>query len=116
MSGRSADLGDQKFAIESATRTDGTSFDGKYSITGTTAEGQPYSGSLDVRKDGEGYDFTWKTDKTLSGFGTWRGSYAAVGFGGPQCSFALYDIAGNSLDGYWGGQKQITFGKESAKR
>ena len=56
MSGRSANWSDQKFAIESATRTEGNSFDGKYSITGTTAEGQPYSGSLDVKKDGEGYD------------------------------------------------------------
>jgi len=116
MSGRAAAFGDQKFAIENVTRTEGTSFDGKYSITGTTAEGQAYSGSLDIKKDGEGYDFLWKTDKTLAGFGMWRGSFAAVGLGGPQCSFAFYDIAGNSLDGYWGGQKQIMFGKESAKR
>ena len=116
MSGRSANFGDQKFAIENATRGEGTSFEGKYSVTGTTEDGKPYSGTLETKKDGEGHDFLWKTDKPLAGFGTWRGSYAAVGFGGTQCSFALYDISGNTLDGYWGGQKQIMLGKETAKR
>ena len=116
LSGRSAMWGDQKFAIENATRTEGTTFEGKYSVTGTTADGKPYSGSLETKKDGEGYVFLWKTDRSFGGFGIWRGNVAAVSFGGPQCSFALYDINGNTLDGFWGGQKQITFGKETAKR
>ena len=116
MTGRSAMWGDQKFAIENATRTEGATFEGKYSVTGTTAEGRPYSGSLEIKKDGDGYVFVWKTDKQLAGFGIWRGGTAAVSFGGPQCSFAVYDISGNTLDGFWGGQKQLTFGKETAKR
>jgi hypothetical protein len=116
LDGRIATWGDQKFGIEKATRTEGTGFDGKYSLTGTTAQGQPYSGSLEIKKQGEGYLFLYKTDHQFGAFGTWRGSVASASFGGPQCSFALYDINGNTLDGFWGGQKQITFGKETAKR
>ena len=116
LDGRSAAWGDQKFGVENAARTEGTGFEGKYSITGTTAAGKAYSGSLEVKKQGEGYLFLWRTDHQFGGFGTWRGSVAAVSFGGPQCSFALYDISGNTLDGFWGGQKQITLGKETAKR
>lgn len=116
LSGRSAMFGDQKFAIENATRTEGTTFEGKYSVTGTTVDGHAYSGTLETKKNGEGYVFLWKTDRSFGGFGIWRGNVAAVSFGGPLCSFALYDISGNTLDGFWGGQKQITFGKETAKR
>lgn len=116
LNGRSAIWGDKKFAIENAARTAGSNFEGKYSLTGITADGKPYSGSLEIKKQGDGYVFLWKTDKQFGGFGTWRGSYAAVSFGGPQCSFVLYDISGNTLDGYWGGQKQVTLGKETAKR
>ena len=116
LSGRSAMFGDQKFAIEIATRIAGTTFEGKYSVTGTTVDGHSYSGTLETKKNGEGYVFQWKTDHPFAGFGIWRGNVAAVSFGGPQCSFALYDISGNTLDGFWGSQKQITFGKETAKR
>ena len=116
LDGRSANFGEQKFGLENATRTEGSSFEGKYNVTGTTADGKSYSGSLETKKQGDGYVFLWKTDHQFGGFGTWRGSYAAVSYGGPQCSFALYDISGNTLDGYWGGQKQITFGRETAKR
>jgi hypothetical protein len=117
LDGRIARLGDTQFAIEKATRAEGDSFAGKYTLTGTTADGKPYSGTLETRKDGEGYDFIWKTDKPFGGFGIWRGTTAAVSFGGPQCSFAYFDILSSSnLEGFWGGQKQINFGKESAKR
>lgn len=116
LDGRITMWGEEKFAIEKAVRTEGTTFVGKYSVTGTTAEGKPYSGTLETRKDGDGYDFIWKLDKPNVGFSFWKGSVAAVSFGGPQCSFALYDILSNgSLDGDWGGQKQVTFGKETAK-
>jgi hypothetical protein len=117
LDGRRAAFGENAFGIEKATRTEGDTFAGKYAITGTTADGQPYAGTLETKKDGEGYDFIWKTDKPLAGFGIWRGTAAAVGFGGPQCSFAYYDIlSSTSLEGFWGSPKQITFGKESAKR
>jgi hypothetical protein len=117
LDGRIARWGEDKFAIEKATRSEGTTFVGKYSITGTTADGNPYTGTLEIKKDGAGYDFDWKTDKPLVGFAFWKGSVTAVTFGGPQCSFALYDITSNGgLEGDWGSQRQVTFGKETAKR
>ena len=117
LDGRTVLFGASKFGMEKGEQTEGNTFVGKYSITGTTAEGQPYSGSATVTKDGEGYDFAWNTDKKVVGFAMWRGSTAAVTFGGNDCGFALYDISGaGNLDGFWGGQKQVTFGKETAKR
>lgn len=117
LDGRTARWGADKFGIEKAERTEGTTFAGKYSVTGTTDDGQPYSGTMLITKDGDGYDVEWNTGQRQVGFAIWRGSAAAVTFGGPDCGFAFYDISSNgSLDGFWGGQKQITFGKETAKR
>ena len=65
LDGRIAGFGDSKFSIEKATRTEGDSFAAKYSVTGTSQDGQPYSGTLETRKDGEGYDFIWKTTKPI---------------------------------------------------
>jgi len=117
LDGRSVLWGEEKFGMEKAVRVEGTGFVGKYMVTGTAADGKTYLGSLAIVKDGAGYDFSWLTDKPQVGFGIWRGSYAAVSFGGHQCGFALYDIQSNgSLEGNWGGQKQVTFGTETAKR
>ncbi len=117
LDGKVAKWGETTFGTEKATRTEGHGFVGKYSITGQGNDGKDYSGTLSITKDGAGYDFEWKTDKPLVGFGIWKGSTAAVSFGGPQCSFALYDIQSNgNLEGDWGGQKSVTFGKETAKR
>jgi hypothetical protein len=116
LDGRTARWGEEAFSLERSTRIEGTTFVGKYQVTGTTSDGKPNTGFLSIRKDGSGYDFDWKLDKPNVAFGIWKGSYAAASFGGPQCSFALYDIQSNgSLEGEWGGQKQVTFGKETAK-
>lgn len=117
MEGRVALWGEGKFGTEKATRLEGDNFPGKYEVSGSSIDGKNYSGDLVIKKDGGGYDFEWKTDRPLIGFGIWKGSYAAVSFGGRQCSFALYDVSSNgSLDGNWGGQTSVTFGKETAKR
>ncbi len=117
LDGRIARWDEENFGTEKATRTEGTGFVGKYSVAGKTAGGLDYTGTLNIKKDGAGYDLEWKTDKTLFGFGTWKGSVAAASFGGKQCSFALYDIQSNgNLEGNWGGQKVVTFGTETAKR
>ncbi len=117
LDGRIAMWGEYKFGTEKAVRVEGTGFVGKYNISGTANDGKPYTGTLKITKDGGGYDFEWQTGKGQVGFGTWKGSIAAASFGGHQCSFALYDIKGNgNMDGYWGGQKSVTFGTESAKR
>ena len=130
LDGRVAKWGETTFDIEKGHHTEGHGIVGKYNIDGLFFGGthsdvpKAYSGILSIAKDGAGYDFEWNTDKPdewnvrkYVGFGIWKGSYAAVSFGGPQCSFALYDVQSNgSLDGVWGGQKKVTFGKETAKR
>ena len=120
MEGKIARWGEKSFDRESATRIEGQGFVGKYAINVSSSpnEGRPFNaGVLTISKDGGGYDFEWKTDKPQVGFGIWKGSVAAASFGGPQCSFALYDIQSNgNMEGNWGGQKSVTFGTESAKR
>ena len=126
MEGRVAQWGEGEFGTEKATRVEGDNFPGKYLVTGHRSDGTEYEGSLAIVKDGSGYDFEWTLDAIGGhekvgirrvGFGIWKGSYGAVSFGGRQCSFALYDITSNgNLEGSWGGQKSVTFGKETAKR
>lgn len=117
LDGRIALWGEDKFGTEKATRVEGAGFVGKYKVEGTASDGSPYKGDLSIIKDGAGYDLEWKTDKTQLAFGIWKGSVAAASFGGRQCGFALYDVQSNgNLDGNWGGQKAVTFGKETAKR
>ena len=121
LAGKSAYWGYDLSWTETAIRTEGKSFAGKYDVSGIY--GVPYKGTLAIAKDGSGYDFDWKLKNVEEiadnyvGFGIWKGNVAAASFGGRQCSFALYDITSNgSLDGDWGGQAAVTFGKESAKR
>jgi hypothetical protein len=123
LDGRSAAWGGETYTSEKATRTEGTGFPGKYQVTGKGIDGKDRSATLTITKDGAGYDFAWigsegaGSTPRLVGFGIWKGSYAAVSFGGPQCGFALYDIQSNGdLEGDWGGQKDVTFGKETARR
>ncbi len=116
MEGRTANWNEPKFTSEKATRVEGDNFPGKYKVSGIGIDGKNYEADLLIKKDGAGYDFEWKTDKPQVGFGILKGSYAVASFGGRQCSFALYDVQSNgNLDGNWGGQKSVTFGKESAK-
>mgnify|MGYP006198848991 CR=1 FL=1 len=118
LDGRSVMWNGTKYGTEKGIRTEGRNFPGMYDITGTSPEGQNYSGPLKITKNGEGYLFEWKLDKPRLGFGIQRGSYAAVSFGGRQCSFVLYSVTGSSggLDGSTGGQARVTFGTESAER
>jgi hypothetical protein len=118
MEGRAVRWGEANFGTEKAVRTDGRTFAGTYEVTGKQPDGVEYAGRLVIKKDGEGYDFEWKTGTTsLVAFGTWQGSYAAASFGGRQCGFALYSVlGGRNLEGVWGGQKAVTIGTEKASR
>ena len=116
LGGRSVMWGDSKYGTEKAVRTEGRNFPGTYDVSGTYPDGTAYSGKLRITKDGEGYLFEWKLDKTRLGFGTQEGSYAAVSFGGRHCNFVLYRILGSSgFDGTTGSQARVTFGSESVK-
>lgn len=117
LDGRVARWGETSFALEKATRTEGTSFAGKYSVTGTSVDGKPYSGQLTTTKNGAGYEFLWKIDEPRVAFGTWRGSVAAASFGGRQCGFTLFDVRSNGdLEGHWGSQREVTIGTETGSR
>jgi hypothetical protein len=116
LNGRTARWGQYRFGTEAAVRTKGDRFIGEYSVSGTDPEGDEYKGTLAIKKNGEGYDFEWRTPKPVIGFGIWKGSHAAVSVGGTQCSFAVYDILANgNLEGNWGGQRSVMLGTESAK-
>jgi len=117
LDGKIAKWGQYTFGIEKAVRTEGKNFDGKYKVSGTTNDGKAYEGTIEVVKNGKGFQFTWHTGTDSTGFGIWRGNRAAISFGGAQCSFALYQVMSpRLLEGHWGGQRQVTFGTETAKR
>jgi len=117
LDGRVAHWGEVSYASEHAKQTDGTNFDGKYKVSGKSEAGVTYDGTIDVKKSVSGYQFTWHTGKDLVGYGIWRGTTAAIGFGGSQCYFALYDIRSISLlDGFTGGGGAFAFGTETAKK
>ncbi len=124
LDGKIAYWGEERAGVIKATRTEGRSFVGKYSIVGNIPEGlTAFAGKMTITKDGQGYAIDWlqdyeqRKDEQFVAFGIWRGSVAAASFGGRQCSFAIYDIQSNgNLEGNWGGQKAVTFGTETAKR
>ena len=96
---------------------EGNGFEGKYAVSGKTNYGREYKGTIEIKKNGSGYQVTWRTGADLIGFGVWRGDRAAISFGGAQCSFALFSVKPNGdLDGRWGGQRTVAFGSETAKR
>ena len=117
LDGRVATDGEFTFGTEKAVRLEGTSFDGKYAVTGKTNYGREYKGTIDIKRNGSGYQTTWKTGAERVGFGTWRGDRAAIGFGGVECSFVLFQVkSGGNLEGFWGSQRTVAFGRETAKR
>lgn len=118
MMGSIANWGEFTYGFEKVERIEGSTFEGKYRMSGTTNKGTAYDGTIEVKKNGMGYQFTWKTGGSESfGFGIWRGDRAAISFGGKQCFFALYKAQSTrSLDGHWGGQRSVNFGVETAKR
>ncbi len=118
MDGRVAKWGEYTFGTEKAVRTSGNTFAGNYSVTGNTPDGKPYEGTIKIEKMGEGFFVTWTTStSTTLGFGVWRGDRAAIGFGGKQCTFAIYRVlSAKSLEGHWGSQRVLTFGTETAKK
>ena len=117
LTGRIARWGEYMFGNEQATRIDGTGFEGKYDVKGSTASGEQYTGTLKISKNGDGYLFEWKVGKPFVAFGTWQGPVAAASFGGKQSSFMLFDVEPDGdMDGHWGGQKSLSFGTETAER
>lgn len=118
LDGRIAKWGEYTSGAEKAVRTAGNTFAGSYSVEGTASDGKAYSGTIKIDKMGDGFFVTWTTSVVnIVGFGIWRGDRAAIGFGGKQCTFAIYKVlSAKSLEGHWGSQRTITFGTETAKK
>jgi hypothetical protein len=117
LDGKSGYWGVNSAETEKGTRKSGSDLDGTYDIAGTNVEGKDYKGTLEIKKDGEGYEFRWNAGSAFSGFGIKEGDKAIAGFGGKQCAFVAYDIKPDgTLDGKWGGQGNNSFGTETAKK
>ncbi len=114
---RIAKWGETGFASEHAQQVEGSNFDGKYTVNGNAAAGTAYEGTMDIRKNIGGYRVNWHTRTETVGYGIWRGSIAAIGYGGAQCYFAIYDIRSKGLlEGFTGGGTSFAFGTETARK
>jgi hypothetical protein len=117
LDGKAGYWGNNQKETEKATRTGGTDLEGSYDIEGKNPEGETYKGKLTVKKEGEGYKFSWSGVNSFEGFGVKQGDSVAVGFGGANCGFVAYEIKSDgTLEGKWGGQGSTEFGSETAKK
>lgn len=117
LDGKAGYWGNNNKETEKATRTSGSDLEGEYDVEGKNPEGETYKAKLKVKKDGEGYRFSWSGTNSFEGFGVKQGDYVSVGFGGSQCGFVAYEIKSDgTLDGKWGGQGSTELGTETAKK
>jgi hypothetical protein len=118
LDGKAGYWGQDTSESETAKRTSGSDLEGNYDISGKNTAGKEYKGKLAVKKNGEGYDFTWSAGITLEGFGVRQGDTVAVGFGGKQCGFVSYEVASDdgAMIGKWGSSGSKTFGTETARK
>jgi hypothetical protein len=100
---------------ERARRVKGSGLEGEYAATGTNPDGKRYQANISVREAGRGYKFVWSNNS--EGFGIRRGDNVAVGIGGEQCGFVVYEVKPDgSLDGIWGGSGSQQTGTEKATK
>ena len=118
LDGKAGYWGVNKAEFEKAKRVSGSDLEGKYEASGKSPDGKTYSLELNIAKDGDGYTFRWgAAPSELKGFGIRMGEMSAVGFGGQQCGFVMYEVTPNgTLEGKWGGQGSTRFGTEVAKK
>src|SRR5471030_1741982 len=106
----------------SATKSAPPDIAGKYSVTGTNANGSAYKGDLEVIKHGDVYQFRWSGGAIYDGVGVQLGDVIAVAFttgeNGKGCGVVDYAIAddGATLDGKWGYWGTNEGGTEKATR
>ena len=118
LDGKAGYWGNDYGETETATRRSGSGLEGDYSVKGKNTQGQPYEGTLGVKKSGAGYAFTWQVGSSpLKGFGIQTGQTVAVGIGGGQCGFVSYEVKSDgTLDGKWGDSGSMSVGTEIAKK
>jgi hypothetical protein len=117
LEGRAGYWGNDRIETETARRIGGTNLNGDYEVLGKNTDGNEYVSRLTVRPSGAGYTFSWSSGSSFKGFGIKQDDYIAVGFGGDNCGFVIYDIGPNgTLDGKWGGYGSTAVGTELATR
>lgn len=117
LDGKAGYWGNNSSETETAKRVKGTDLEGSYEVSGSNTSGQPYKGTLEVKKSGAGYTFSWNAGSTFEGFGVRQGNTVAVGFGGNKCGFVSYEVRpGGTLEGQWGGYGSKSVGTEIAKK
>lgn len=115
LKGKTGYWGANNTESETATRTSGEGLEGKYDVEGKNLKGETYNLKLNVKKQNEGYKFSWMGNRNWEGFGIKQGDTVSVGFGGRQCGFVAYEIKSDgSLEGQWGMQFSTSFGTEKA--
>ena len=118
LDGKAGYWGTDSSESETATRPSGSGLEGDYAVTGENTQGQPYEGTLAVKKSGAGYGFAWKVGSTpLTGFGIQQGQVVTVGIGGKQCGFVGYEVKSDgTMEGKWGSPGSTLVGTETAKK
>ncbi len=117
LDGKAGYWGNNSSETETAKRTKVSDLEGEYDVSGTNTGGQPYKGTLAVKKSGAGYTFSWKAGAPFEGFGIRQGETVAVGIGGNKCGFVSYEIRSDgTLEGKWGGYGSKSVGTETAKK
>ncbi len=94
---------------------------GVYDVTGTNPDQSPYTGALEVKRQGSVYQFHWTSSGTsFDGVGVVVDRTVGVAFtpgsDGTGCRVAQYKVAGGNLDGQWGQWGLTDGGTETAKR
>lgn len=117
LDGKAGYWGVNEAETEKATRTSGSDLEGAYDVSGSSPNGQNYTGKLNVTKQGAGYRFAWTGGSSFNGFGIRGADMVAVGLGGSKCGFVGYDVKPDgTLDGKWGSQGTTSVGTEIAKK
>lgn len=75
--------------------------EGEYRVEGTNRDGKAYNGTVDIEKNGDGYELSWKVgDSEYQGEGTLAGNLLTVNWGSTTpVVYALSDDG--SLTGLW---------------
>ena len=94
--------------------------EGRYNVLGSNPNGDRYTGTLEVLRHGDVYEFKWNAGRQYNGIGVRNGKFVAVAFAngndGSGCGVIDYRIMSDgTLDGVWGNWGTDASGTERAK-
>jgi hypothetical protein len=86
--------------VGTATTEDVSPPEGEYSVEGRNADGQEYSGTVTIAKEGEDYKLSWKVgDSEYDGDGTLEGNLLTVNWG--SSTPVVYALGDDGRKGLW---------------